>query len=180
MTRSFFVCTLFICTASLLHAEQATIAELSKNLPEEKVQTINGRWIVKVRVPVQGTASTARKIAQSSAESIGKGKILEHACTPQRDGRLGKLNGVITELATNRVNVDSDGIEVIMSAPVQKLKCTFESSESKKNVNVSSTELINETTLVDSPHSTNQPSPPPLPSEPSKPLVKTRETGSDY
>ena len=70
-----------------------------------------------------------------------------------------------------------------MSAPVQKLKCTFESSESKKNVNVSSTELINETTLVDSPHSTNQPSPPSLPSlpsEPSKPLVKTRETGSDY
>lgn len=177
MTRSFFVCTLFICTASLLHAEQATIAELSKNLPEEKVQTINGRWIVKVRVPVQGTASTARKIAQSSAESLGKGKILEHACTPQRDGRLGKLNGVITELATNRVNVDSDGIEVIMSAPVQKPKCTFESSESKKNINVSSTEPLNETTLVDSTSSIPQASPP---SEPSKPVVKTRETGSDY
>ena len=177
MIRSFFVCTLFICTASLLHAEQATIAELSKNLPEEKVQIINGRWIVKVRVPVQGTASTARKIAQSSAESIGKGKILEHACTPQRDGRLGKLNGVITELATNRVNVDSDGIEVIMSAPIQKPKCTFESSDSKKNVNVSNTELLNETKLVDSPPSANQPSPPP---ESSKPLVKTRETGSDY
>lgn len=177
MIRSFFVCTLFICTASLLHAEQATIAELSKNLPEEKVQTINGRWIVKVRVPVQGTASTARKIAQSSAESIGKGKILEHACTPQRDGRLGKLNGVITELATNRVNVDSDVIEVIMSAPVQKPKCTFESSDSKKNINVSNTEPLNETKFFDSPPSTNQPSPHP---ESSKPLVKTLETGSDY
>jgi hypothetical protein len=175
--RSFIVCIFFICTASLLHAEQATIAELSKNLPEEKLQTINGRWIVKVRVPVQGSASTARKIAQSSAESIGKGKILEHACTPQRDGRLGKLNGVITELATNRVNIDSDSIEVIMSAPIQKLKCTFESTESKKNVNVSNTEPLNETKLVDSPPSTNQPSPPP---ESNKPLVKTYETGSDY
>ncbi len=173
MIRSFFVCTLFTCFASLLHAEQATIAELSKNLPEEKVQTINGRWIVKVRVPVQGTASTARKIAQSSAESIGKGKILEQACTPQRDGRLGKLNGVITELATNRVNVDSDSIEVIMSAPVQKPKCTFESSESKKN----SIENSSEKLIEDSNHNVSQI---PQPSVPSKPVTTTRETSSEY
>lgn len=173
MIRSFFVCTLFICFANLLHAEQATIAELSKNLPEEKVQTINGRWIVKVRVPVQSSASTARKIAQSSAESIGKGKILEHACTPQRDGRLGKLNGVITELATNRVNVDSDSIEVIMSAPVQKPKCTFESSESKKNFDESSSEKLS----ADSIRNVSQT---PSPSVPSKPAITTRETSSEY
>jgi hypothetical protein len=171
--RSFFVCTLFICTASLLHAEQATIAELSKNLPEEKVQTINGRWIVKVRVPVQGSASTARKIAQSSAESIGKGKILEYACTPQRDGRLGKLNGVITELATNRVNVDSDSIEVIMSAPVQKPKCTFESAESKKNTSENSSEKLSE----DSQSNVSQN---PQSSVPSKPAITTRDTRSEY
>lgn len=173
MIRSFFVCTLLTCFANLLHAEQATIAELSKNLPEEKVQTINGRWIVKVRVPVQSSASTARKIAQSSAESIGKGKILEHACTPQRDGRLGKLNGVITELATNRVNVDSDSIEVIMSAPVQKPKCTFESTESKKNFNENSSEKLSE----DSNLNVNQN---PQPSNPIKPAITTRETSSEY
>ena len=173
MIRSFFVCTLFICFVSLLHAEQVTIAELSKNLPEEKVQTINGRWIVKVRVPVQGTASTARKIAQSSAESIGKGKILEQACTPQRDGRLGKLNGVITELATNRVNVDSDSIEVIMSAPVQKPECTFESAESKKNFNENSSEKLSEDSNLNVSQN-------PQPSNPSKPAITTRDTRSEY
>ena len=137
------------------------------------MQTINGRWIVKVRVPVQSSASTARKIAQSSAESIGKGKILEHASTPQRDGRLGKLNGVITELATNRVNVDSDSIEVIMSAPVQKPKCTFESFESKKNFDESSSEKLS----ADSIRNVSQT---PSPSVPSKPAITTRETSSEY
>lgn len=206
--RSTIVCTLFcLLAAGYLHAEQTSMAELSKNLPEDKVQTINGRWMIKVRVPIEGTASTARKIAQINAESIGKGKILEHACTPQRDGRLGKLIGVITELATNRINIDGDVLEVIMSAPVQKPKCTFESSESKKNASDKVGQQQNEelprptsqVTSISSPQdkisSTSTPSVDPTKSsttsksestqtqvstEPNQPVIITRETGTDY
>ncbi len=70
---------------------------------------------------------------QLNADSKGKEKILEHACSAQRNGLLGKLVGIITELATNRIKIDGDVLEVIMSAPVQKPKCTFESSDSKKH-----------------------------------------------
>ncbi len=176
--RSFVVCTFFyLFSAGSLYAEQTSMAELSKNLPEEKVQTINGRWMIKVRVPIEGTASTSRKIAQSNAESMSKGKILEHACSAQRDGRLGKLVGIITELATNRINIDGDVLEVIMSAPVQKPKCTFESSDSKKNISEISPEKLSETVRQESPRSTNQVS---QSTESSKPITITRETGSDY
>lgn len=56
---------------------------------------------------------------QLNADSKGKGKILEHACSAQRNGLLGKLVGIITELATNRINIDGGVLEVIMSAPIQ-------------------------------------------------------------
>ena len=54
MIRSFFVCILFTCFASLLHAEQATIAELSKNLP------------LPLRIESGGTGEESREAAMNA------------------------------------------------------------------------------------------------------------------
>jgi hypothetical protein len=102
---------------------------------EKNFQTKNGNWTARGTAIVSGKGNNSIKIAQIAAESKAKQIILEHICPDYDQSLINSVN--IIGLTTISSTKYSDSYEVVLSAPVQKVKCELElKNKAKLNTDI--------------------------------------------
>jgi len=100
-----------------------------------QVEVSDGRWVVTLRVDRDKSGRAESGFIPRIATTIAARKILEFGCKlkPAVGERVsGQVKGLVT-LGTNETN---DWAEVVVSAPVQPLKCKLEKLAAATEVNV--------------------------------------------
>ena len=121
---------LLLLFVSTVDAEINSASTTASSFKENNLQKKNGNWISQGVAVIVGKGNNSLKIAQITAESKAKLLILEHVCPGYDQSSINSVN--ISGLTTISSIKNNDSYEVILSAPIQKIKCEFESKNRGK------------------------------------------------